>query len=221
MREDDLTARARIRDAAVRCFGEQGFGVSVRAIAAEAGVSPALVIHHFGSKDSLREHCDEHVLAEVRHAKGDLVTSQRRGWLVEQLAEVEEYAPYAAYIVRSLQSGGELARRFVDHMIADTEDYLAAGVSAGTVRPSRDPRARARALILQNVGAMLVHLALEEPTPGIDGFRVAMRELSEAMILPVLEIYADGLLTDRRLLDEYLMYVTDPPGSARSDGEPS
>ncbi|WP_329603806.1 helix-turn-helix domain-containing protein, partial [Nocardia seriolae] len=47
---DDLTTRARIRDAAITVFGEQGFGVGVRAIAAAAGVSPGLVNHHFGDR---------------------------------------------------------------------------------------------------------------------------------------------------------------------------
>ena len=64
--DDDLTARARIRDAAVARFGRDGFGVGVRAIAADAGVSAALVIHHFGSKDGLRAECDAFVLDAVR-----------------------------------------------------------------------------------------------------------------------------------------------------------
>jgi len=51
---DDLTAAARIRDAAIERFGEQGFSVGLRPIAEAAGVSAALVIHHFGSKDGLR-----------------------------------------------------------------------------------------------------------------------------------------------------------------------
>src|SRR5919199_4055952 len=66
---DDLTTRARIRDAAVLRFGREGFGVSVRALAADAGVSPGLVIHHFGSKDGLRAACDEHVLRTAAEAK--------------------------------------------------------------------------------------------------------------------------------------------------------
>jgi AcrR family transcriptional regulator len=53
--ESDLTARARIRDAAIRRFGSDGFGASVRAIAADAAVSPGLVMHHFGSKEGLVE----------------------------------------------------------------------------------------------------------------------------------------------------------------------
>src|SRR3712207_8086528 len=53
--DDDLTGRARIRDAAIRRFAVDGFGTSVRAIAADAGVSPGLVIHHFGSKEQRSE----------------------------------------------------------------------------------------------------------------------------------------------------------------------
>ena len=45
-------------------IGRTGFaGTTVRAIAAEVGVSPALLLHHFGSKDGLRDACDDHVLA--------------------------------------------------------------------------------------------------------------------------------------------------------------
>ena len=48
--DGDLTAKAVIRNTALRLFAERGpDGVSVREIAAAAGVSPALVIHHYGS----------------------------------------------------------------------------------------------------------------------------------------------------------------------------
>ena len=51
---EDLTTRARIRDAAIGLFGRDGFGpATVRAVASAAGVSPGLVIHHFGSKAGL------------------------------------------------------------------------------------------------------------------------------------------------------------------------
>ncbi|MEZ5087667.1 MAG: helix-turn-helix domain-containing protein [Tessaracoccus sp.] len=56
---------ARIRDAAIDMFGRRGFeAASVREIAREAAVSPALVIHHYGSKDKLREHCDDYLMRE-------------------------------------------------------------------------------------------------------------------------------------------------------------
>ncbi|QQM22979.1 TetR family transcriptional regulator [Rhodococcus sp. P-2] len=51
--EQPSTSEA-IRAAAFRLFGEHGFGgTSVRAIAKVAGIDPALVIRHFGSKEAL------------------------------------------------------------------------------------------------------------------------------------------------------------------------
>jgi Transcriptional regulator len=47
-------SRVAIQDAAVRLFAERGYaGTSVRDIAGDAGVDPALVIRHFGSKEGL------------------------------------------------------------------------------------------------------------------------------------------------------------------------
>jgi AcrR family transcriptional regulator len=46
--------RTAIRDAARRQFAQRGYeGTTIRAVAAEAGVDPALVMHFFGSKDAL------------------------------------------------------------------------------------------------------------------------------------------------------------------------
>lgn len=46
--------KAAIRAAAAELFGERGFaGASVRDIARSVGVDPALVNHHFGSKEAL------------------------------------------------------------------------------------------------------------------------------------------------------------------------
>ena len=51
----DLTARARIRDAAIRHFADEGYErTTIRGIAVTAGVSPGLLRHHFGSKEELR-----------------------------------------------------------------------------------------------------------------------------------------------------------------------
>src|SRR5690625_782657 len=132
--EPDRTARARISDAAVNLFGRDGFGASVRAIATEAGVSPGLVLHHFGSKDALRAVCDEYVLEEVRRNKTEAVTDTQPGGLLNAMAQVDEYVPLLAYTVRSLQSGGPLARDFVEHMIADAQQYMREGEAAGMVK---------------------------------------------------------------------------------------
>ncbi len=69
----DLTARARIRQAALRLFAQHGsHATSTRAIAAEAGVSVGLVIHHFGSKEGLRTAVEDEVLQIFDAALDDL-----------------------------------------------------------------------------------------------------------------------------------------------------
>lgn len=200
----DLTTRARIRDAAIGVFGEQGFTAGVRAVANTAGVSPGLVNHHFGSKDGLREACDAHVLEVIRTDKADFLKSPSAASMIAQLAEIEHYAPLIAYIVRSVHSGSALARTLFEHMVANTADYLAAGVAAGTLRPSRDPAARARYATLQGLGGLLLHFQLNESTD----FGAALRDYSGVTTLPALELYTEGLLTDSSLLDGYVENIS-------------
>ena len=210
----DLTARARIRDAAIELFARRGFGVPVRVIAAAAAVSPGLVIHHFGSKDGLREVCDGAVLEVVRTLKAEAVSPQRQTvWAY--LTHAPEYASVLAYVVASLQAGGPAAHAFFEHFVADMQEWMAAGVEAGTVRPSRDPAARARYLAGQGLGGLLLHVALR--SDGGSDLAAVVGDLTRTEALPALELFTEGLLTDSRMLDEYLMYVPDPPGAADSD----
>lgn len=197
---DDLTAAARIRDAAIELFGRDGFGVSVRAIATAAGVSPGLVIHHFGSKDGLRKACDDFVAETVYESKSESIqTSDPATWLA-QMAEIEEYAPLMAYLVRSLQTGGDFAKQLWRNMIDNVERYMQEGVEAGTVKPSADPRARARFLAMANGGSFLLYLQLHD-NPDL---RTVLREYSEDMVLPALELYTNGLMADPTMYDAFL-----------------
>ena len=194
---DDLSTPARIRDAAVGVFAEQGFRVGVRTIAAAAGVSPGLVNHHFGSKDGLRAACDERVLEVIRTHRSDLLRDFTPRNIVTELDGVTDYAPLVAYILRSFATGGALARALFEHMVEDAERTLREGVEAGTLRPSRDPAARAHYLTLASLGGMLLHLQLSD---GAD-VRAALQELTDAVTLPAAEIYTEGLFTDTTLLD--------------------
>ena len=199
---EDFTARARIRDAAVRRFGAEGFGASVRAIAADAGVSPGLVIHHFGSKDALRAACDEHVLRLIREAETDAFTASGPIDLVRELAELDDYAPLVGYLVQAFQTGGDLAAALLTRMTADAEAYLGDAVAAGRMRPSRDPAARAAYLVDVGVGALLSFVRRNPPVDG--DYRPTLRAYAEANSLPALELYTEGLLTDATMLDAYL-----------------
>jgi AcrR family transcriptional regulator len=198
---DDLTAAARIRDAAIEQFGEHGFGAGLRSIAQAAGVSAALVIHHFGSKDGLRKACDDYVAEEVRSSKSEAMQSKDPGTWFAQLAEIESYAPMMAYLVRSMQSGGELAKMLFRRMTDNAESYLEEGVRAGTLKPSRDPRARAKYLAITGGGGFLMYLQMHD-TP--TDLRAVLRDYARDMLMPSLEVHTHGLLTDSTMYDAFL-----------------
>lgn len=198
---DDLTAAARIRDAAIDLFGRDGFAVGVRSIASAAGVSPGLVIHHFGSKDGLRKACDDFIAETVRTSKSEAIQSSDPATWLAQMAEIEEYAPLMAYLVRTLQTGGDLAKILWQNMIDNTEQYIAEGVRAGTVKPSADPRGRARFLAMAGGGGFLLYLQMHDnPTD----LRAVLRDYSEEMVLPAMELYTNGLMTDSTMYDAFV-----------------
>ena len=71
---EDLTARARIREAALKHFAEEGYErATIRGIAQTAGVSPGLLRHHYGSKDELRKACDDYVFEMLHRLNAQLL----------------------------------------------------------------------------------------------------------------------------------------------------
>lgn len=201
MRSTDLTTVARIRDAAIDLFGSRGFDVGVRAIAEAAGVSPGLIIHHFGSKDGLRKVCDDYIAEEIRSEKSQALQSSDAATWLTQMAEIESFAPMIAYLVRSMQTGGELAKTLWRTMVANAEGYLADGVRAGTIKPSRDPAARARFLAMVGGGAFLLYLQLHDNPTDV---RAVLHDYSQDMVLAALELYTEGLLTDSTMFEAFL-----------------
>ena len=201
MRSADLTATARIRDAAIEQFGQHGFGVGLRAIAEAAGVSAALVIHHFGSKEGLRKACDDYIAEEIRSGKTEAMQSTDPASWFAQMAEIESYAPLMAYLVRSMQTGGELAKTLWQKMTDDAEAYLDDGVKTGLLKPSRDPRARAKYLSITGGGGFLLYIQMHE-TP--TDLRAVLRDYARDMVLPALELYTEGLMVDSTMYTAFL-----------------
>ncbi|HUH69188.1 MAG TPA: TetR family transcriptional regulator [Mycobacterium sp.] len=206
MRSADMTTAARIRNAAIEQFGQHGFNVGIRAIADAAGVSPALVIHHFGSKEGLRKACDDYVAEEIRSAKSESLTTADPATWFRQMSEIESYAPMTAYLVRSMQSGSELAKTFWQRMLESAEEYLEEGVRAGTLKPSRDPNARAKWLGLTGGGGFLLYLQLHDnPTD----MAAVLHDYGEEMMLPALEVYTHGLMSDATMYEAFLEQKAD------------
>lgn len=195
----DLTTRARIRDTAVAAFADNGFATtSVRSIATAAGVSAALVLHHFGSKDGLRESCDEHVAALLAQETEALLKRDATANVLAKLDQNPEYLVLGRYIRTSLLAGGDFAERMFGVLVENTERYLDAAEAAGEVLPTADPHGRAIVLVAMSVG--LQFLASYVAPPGTPDEHLPMA-IAQRVGIPMLEIYTDGLYTDSAVLD--------------------
>ena len=214
-----LTADPLVRAAIVR-FAREGFDAPLRGIAEDAGVSAALLIKRFGSKAGLREACDDAVLEAIRTIKNENIRAAAAGQFIPWLASNDEYAPVLGYGLQSVLRGGPLARAFVEHLIEDAAEYTADAVKRGLARPSRDEQARVRYLMLSGLGALLLTMLLD-PDADPSDLSGLMRRVQAETALPMLELFTEGLFTTRRMLDDYLLYVSDPPGSEAHGDQPS
>lgn len=194
---DDRTAKARLRDAAIACFAENGIaGTTARKVAATAGVSPGLVIHHFGSMEGLRAACDEHVAATIREYKEKAFS---RGPSLDVLAALRDSpsGPLMGYLAQVLAGDSPAVAKLVDDLVDDAEGYIQQGVESGMLRPSEDPRGRAVVLTLWSLGALVLHEHLQRLL-GVDltDPEILTDPATTAYIGPVYEIYGEGILEE-------------------------
>ncbi|MEV4171289.1 TetR/AcrR family transcriptional regulator [Nonomuraea sp. NPDC049709] len=151
--EEDLTTRARIRDAAMALFAEQGVkATTIRGIAEAAKVSPGLVQHHFGTKEALRQACDEYVLGYLRE-QVDVGVTDRNLDKPEFIENVHRTAPpLMKYLGRALVDGSPAAAAMFDELVAVTEEHLTRGRHS-----EADHRARATVLTAMKLGITVLH----------------------------------------------------------------
>lgn len=198
--KDDRTARAIIRDEALRLFAERGpDGVSVRQIAAAAGVSAALVVHHFGSKEGLRDVVDHHVLNTFDEMLNvmtgeqgpDLYDPAATGSLVDAvLRHLPEDSPMPAYLRRMLLTDSEAGKELFAKLFAAGQGMLAALSEAGMATPGADPAVRAAFLMANDLAVLLLRDRLTEVL-GVDPLS---QEGMARWAAEVLAVYATGLL---------------------------
>ncbi|MER7130346.1 TetR/AcrR family transcriptional regulator [Streptosporangium saharense] len=151
--EEDLTTRARIRDAALGLFAEHGVkATTIRGIAAVSGVSPGLVQHHFGTKEELRQACDDYVLGYLREQIDVGVT----GGNLEKPEFIENVhrtaPPLMKYLGRALVDGSPGAAAMFDELVTMTEEHL-----SHEGHSEADHRARAAVLTAMKLGIAVLH----------------------------------------------------------------
>lgn len=196
-RADDRTTKARIRDAAIDCFAELGVpGTTARKIAETAGVSPGLVIHHFGSMDGLRTACDHYVASSIRRYKEEALADGPNLDVLAALRGVNA-GSLVGYLAAVLNDDSPIVAKLVDDLIADAESYMEQGVQTGMIQPSADPRGRAVVLVLWSLGALVLHrhlhriLGVDLTNPGFpEGPAIG------AYAGPAYEIMSEGVVTE-------------------------
>ena len=181
---EDLTARARIVAVALDRFAALGYrATTVRSIAADAGVSPALIIHHFGGKEGLRRECDERVVRFV-------TAKQEPDTAANALAEAARR--FGPYLARMLGEASDAADALFDTLLATARLAVRDGIEAGTMRASADREAQAAALLTLGVAPFFLanQLARWSGSDAEEGIARIAR--------PISDIYTRGLLIKSR-----------------------
>ncbi|MGA3183439.1 MAG: TetR/AcrR family transcriptional regulator [Candidatus Dormibacteria bacterium] len=166
VQDSDLSARAKIREAALGLFGTAGFGVSLRTVAQAAGVSPGLVIHHFGSKDGLRAAVDESVLAVFLERFDALPKDLPADRLSRAMANVfsDVLGPNAdirQYLRRCLLDETPAGTTIFDDMVAATRRGLELLERAGGIRADSDPEWRPFQVLSIVLGPLLMEPVMQ------------------------------------------------------------
>jgi AcrR family transcriptional regulator len=185
---EDLTARARIREAALKHFAEEGYErATIRGIAHTAGVSPGLLRHHYGSKDALHNACDEYVFDMLHRLNAQLLEDPGAAADTHQASK-----RFGRYVARALSDGSSTIGGVFDEMVTMTERWLARADEARADPPAIDRRIRAALVTAMKVGIPLLHDHVSRAL-GTDMFEPEGERL---VALALLDIYSHKLLDE-------------------------
>ncbi len=182
----------------MRQFGELGFDkATMRGIAEEAGVSPGLVRHHFGSKEALRDACDAFLARAVERINEQVKADQAPGQVNYVSVSGAAFGPYRQYVVRALVEGR--ATPFFDALADLSAQWMAEGDRERTGEDEPDTPLDARATV---AAAMSLAIALLHPhigrRLGVDPFSPEGEHLLARVLL---DLYSHPYLTPDQAAD--------------------
>ena len=183
---EDVTARARIRDVALALFAERGVaGTSLRGVAAAAGVSTGLVQHHFGSKDGLRQACDDFAIGTLmEYAQRAMAGEGRRPDFAAAMYATSELS--TRYLARALVDRSSAAAALFDAGAALAETWLSAQWPERFPPGSARVRDAAAAMGAMHLGTMVLH----EHVSRRMGVNVLDRGHARRVAVGIVDVYA-------------------------------
>ena len=156
--QDDLTAKARIRNVALELFAARGLpGTPLRTIADRAGVTVGLITHHFGSKDGLRLAVDQYVVDAYRHALVAIpldtpgIAAERDRSIAQMLSDEPAIAAYLRRAYLDPIDGGVLDQ-LTDLTIEQVRELRAAGLASVT----RSEELQTAYVVVRQLGVLLL-----------------------------------------------------------------
>lgn len=164
---EDLTPKARIRNAALDLFAEHGTErVSMRAIAAEAGVTLGLVQHHFKTKAGLRDAVDQLVVDYFTMALRDVADSDdpaahaaARDEAVRRMLAANP--PVVNYIRRALLEPSDERMHLLTVLIDLTRRELDALRAGGLVSQQRPESVQIVSVLIRQMGELFLRPMVE------------------------------------------------------------
>jgi TetR/AcrR family transcriptional regulator, regulator of cefoperazone and chloramphenicol sensitivity len=170
-RTSDLTAYARIRDAALELFADRGvLATSIRDVAAAAGVSAGLVQHHFGTKAELRDAINDHVVSIAADAFSELPTEGDPTEIQQQMGDrvtafVRDNSIALRYVARGVADRDEGAIGIFDAFVAISARQWDRLAEHGMLRPDADLDWAALHVVVLNLASVLMRHAIERHLP--------------------------------------------------------
>lgn len=160
--DDDLTAKARIRNAALDLYSEYGPDrTSLRAIASAAGVTLGLVQHHYKTKAGLRDAVDQLVvdhfaaaLSDVPDTGGPTGLRAARDEAVRKM--LTENLPVLNYVRRALLEPSGENLHLLDSLVDLTAREVSTLRKAGRASTKRRESTQIVAVLVRQMGEMLL-----------------------------------------------------------------
>ena len=159
---EDLTAKARIRNAALDLYSKSGPDrISLRAIASEAGVTLGLVQHHYKTKAGLRDAVDQLVvdyfataLAEVPDAEHPADLAGARDEAVRRMLAANP--PVLDYVRRAVLDPSGENLHLLDVLVDLTAREVSTLRKSGRASTRRRESTQIVAVLVRQMGEMLL-----------------------------------------------------------------
>ena len=152
-----IDTRDQLIEVATSAFARDGIAAtSLRAIAKEAGVSPALVVHHFGSREKLIEDCIIKALGLWVSEKQEFVDVSLSTALTKWQGSIAEHGVKLQFFRQVLLAGGEPANALFSRMVKETQMVIESQAAKGRMRKVENQRDFALLLTLQELAPLML-----------------------------------------------------------------